>query len=119
MDDYFSSVKSFLGQLRNLLRGSLTQLPELNAGGRRRYLKRLVENGRSQLHHFQVLLVFVASAFDVRHPAALLLLTGVHEETHVAVTVKHLKKIMFELKKVIRSKRRPILGLLPDSGKAC
>ena len=54
------------------------------------YLHRLVEDTAADLHNFQILLLLVACALDVRHPAALILLAGVDEVAHRAVLIEHL-----------------------------
>lgn len=54
------------------------------------HLHSLVEDAAADLHHLQVLLLFIPCALDVGHPAALILLTGVDEITHRAVFIEHL-----------------------------
>ena len=54
------------------------------------YLHRLVEDAAADLHNFQILLLLVARALDVRHPAALILLAGVDEVAHRAVLIENL-----------------------------
>ena len=63
----------------------------MSAVGHGPHLHSLVEDAASQLHHLQVLLLLVASALDVGHPAALVLLAGIDEVAHRAVLVEHLQ----------------------------
>lgn len=54
------------------------------------HLHSLVEDAAADLHHLQVLLLFIPRALDVGHPAALILLTGIDEIAHGAVFIEHL-----------------------------
>lgn len=49
-----------------------------------------VEDAAADLNHLQVLLLLVPCTLDVRHPAPLVLLTGVNEVSDAPVLVKHL-----------------------------
>lgn len=49
-----------------------------------------VEDAAADLHHLQVLLLFVAGTLDIGHPAAMVLLAGIDEVAHRAVSVEHL-----------------------------
>jgi len=62
-----------------ILRGAFTDLHSL------------VEDAAPDLHHLQVLLLLVAGALDVGHPAPLVLLAGVDEVTYAAILVEHLR----------------------------
>lgn len=54
------------------------------------HLHRLIEDAAADLHHLQVLLLFIPGALYVSHPAALVLLAGIDEVAHRAVLVEHL-----------------------------
>lgn len=45
----------------------------------------------SDLHDLQVLFLLVARAFDVSHPAAMILLTGIDEIAHRAIFIENLR----------------------------
>jgi len=64
------------------------------------HLRRLVEDAAADLHHLQVLLLFIPGALDVSHPAALVLLAGIDEVAHRAVLVEHLSAHNSEKKRV-------------------
>lgn len=51
----------------------------------------LVEDAAADLNHFQVLLLLVSRALDVRHPAPLVLLAGVYEVPDRAVLIEDLQ----------------------------
>lgn len=54
-------------------------------------LHSLVEDAAADLNHLQVLLLLVPRTLDVRHPAPLVLLTGIDEIPDGSVLVKHLR----------------------------
>lgn len=54
-------------------------------------LHSLVEDAAADLDHLQVLLLLVPRTLDVRHPAPLVLLTGIDEIPDGPVLVKHLR----------------------------
>lgn len=51
----------------------------------------LVEDAAADLNHFQVLFLLVPRTLDVRHPAPLVLLTGVYEVPDRAVLIEDLQ----------------------------
>lgn len=51
----------------------------------------LVEDAAADLNHLQVLLLLVSRTLDIRHPAPLVLLTGVDKVPDCAVLIKHLQ----------------------------
>lgn len=52
----------------------------------------LVEYAAADLNHLQVLLLLVPRTLDVRHPAPLVLLTGIDEIPDGPVLVEHLRE---------------------------
>lgn len=54
-------------------------------------LHSLVEDAAADLNHLQVLLLLIPRTLDVRHPAPLVLLTGIDEIPDGPVLVKHLR----------------------------
>lgn len=49
-----------------------------------------VKYAASDLHDLQVLFLLIARAFDVSHPAAMILLTGIDEIAHSAIFIENL-----------------------------
>lgn len=54
------------------------------------YLQSFVEDVGANLNHLQVLFLFISGTFDVSHPAALFLLTGINETPDSPVLIEHL-----------------------------
>lgn len=52
----------------------------------------LVENAAADLNHLQVLFLFISGTFNVRHPAPLILLTGIDEVADTSVFIKQLRR---------------------------
>lgn len=50
-----------------------------------------VKYAASDLHNLQVLFLLIARAFDVSHPAAMILLTGIDEIAHRAIFIENLR----------------------------
>lgn len=63
----------------------------------------LVEDAAADLNHFQVLFLLVPRTLDVRHPAPLVLLTGVYEVPDRAVLIEDLQGAAVKLKKKVSS----------------
>lgn len=55
------------------------------------YLNGFVEDAVPNLDHLEVLLLLIPGAFDVGHPAAVILLAGVNEVPHCAVLIEDLR----------------------------
>ena len=104
-DAWASVLQPGQGQLGQHLRPSLHLSPWTQRPGspspRQRYplllhhsththLNGFVEDAGTNLDHLQVLLLLITCAFDVGHPASVVLLAGVDEVAHRAILVEHL-----------------------------
>lgn len=63
----------------------------------------LIEDAAADLNHFQVLFLLVPRTLDIRHPAPLVLLTGVYEVPDRAVLIEDLQGAAVKFKKKVPS----------------